>query len=96
MPTDSRTPAVPPKTINAFEFEARFPELLEEVRRCRRTLLITRRGRPIAQLSPFPRGRKIRGKKATRIERERKRTSSPLETSHNPEETRRPDQEKPS
>ena len=95
MPADSRTPAVPPKTINAFEFEARCPDLLEEVRRCRRTLLITRRGRPIAQLSPFPRGRKLRGKKAARIEREWKRTPDPLENSRSPEEIRRPDQEKP-
>ncbi len=94
MPTDSRPPAVPPKTINAFEFEARCPDLLEEVRRCRQTLLITRRGRPIAQLSPFPRGRKMRGKKSTRIEREWKRTSNPLETSRNPEDIRRPDREK--
>jgi antitoxin (DNA-binding transcriptional repressor) of toxin-antitoxin stability system len=94
MPADSRTPAVPPKTINVFELEARCPDLLEEVRRCRRTVLITRRGRPIAQLSPFPRGRKPRGKKAARVEREWKRTSNPLETSRNPLEMGRPDQEK--
>ena len=79
MPADSRTPAPPPKTINTFEFEARCPDLIEEVRRCRRTLLITRRGRPIAQLSPIPRGRKIRGKKAPRIERDWKRTSDPTD-----------------
>lgn len=66
MPSNTRRPSSPPKAISTFEFEARCPDIIEDVRRSRRTLLITRRGRPIAQLSPFPRGRKVRGKKALR------------------------------
>jgi antitoxin (DNA-binding transcriptional repressor) of toxin-antitoxin stability system len=66
MPTNTRAAASPPKAISTFEFEARCPDIIEEVRRSRRPLLITRGGRPIAQLSPFPRGRKVRGKKAPR------------------------------
>jgi prevent-host-death family protein len=52
----------PDKAVTAFELEARCADLVEEVRRSRRTLLITRRGRPVAQLSPVSRGRKMRGR----------------------------------
>ena len=68
MSTNTRSP-LPHRTISAFEFEARCPAIIEEVRRNRRAVLITRRGKPIAQLSPFPRGRKERGRKAVRRER---------------------------
>ena len=66
MPPDTRTPSSPVRAVSAFEFEARCTDLLEEVRRSRRTLLITRFGKPVAQLSPYPRGQKARGKKASR------------------------------
>jgi prevent-host-death family protein len=64
MASNTHTPVVPPKAVTAFEFEARCADLVEEVRRIRRPLLITRRGKPVAQLSPYPCGRKVRGKKA--------------------------------
>ena len=68
MSTNTRPPS-PDRTISAFELEARCPDIIEEVRRSRRAVLITRRGKPIAQLSPFPRGRKERGRKAPRLQR---------------------------
>jgi antitoxin (DNA-binding transcriptional repressor) of toxin-antitoxin stability system len=55
----------PPKTITSVEFECRCSELIELVRRARQPLLITRRGKPVAQLSPYLPG-KTRGKKAMR------------------------------
>lgn len=58
-----------PRAVSAFEFEARCADLVEEVRCGRRPLLITRHGKPVAQLSPFPCGRKIRRKKATHTPR---------------------------
>ena len=64
MASNTHTPVAPPKAVTAFEFEARCADLVEEVRRIRRPLLITRRGKPVAQLSPYPYGRKVRGKKA--------------------------------
>jgi len=69
MSANARTPTPPPKAISTFELEARCPDIIEEVRRTRRTLLITRAGRPVAQLSPFARGRKTRGKKAVHTQR---------------------------
>ena len=52
-----------PKTISAAEFSGRCKELIELVTRKRQPLLITRRGKAIAQISPFS-SRKMRGKKA--------------------------------
>ena len=39
------------RTIGAFEAKTRLSELLEQVRRGR-TIIITRRGRPVAELRP--------------------------------------------
>jgi prevent-host-death family protein len=59
---DQRSIMKPPKTISASEFEGRCTELIERVTRTRQPLLITRRGKPVAQVSPYaaskPRGRK--------------------------------------
>ena len=41
-------------TITATEFKARCLRLMEEVRRTRRPVLITKRGRVVAQLAPPP------------------------------------------
>ena len=55
----------PPKTISAAEFEGRCTELIERVTRTRQPLLITRRGKPVAQISPYA-ASKTRGRKAMR------------------------------
>jgi antitoxin (DNA-binding transcriptional repressor) of toxin-antitoxin stability system len=55
----------PPKTISATEFDGRCKELIELVTRTRQPLLITRRGKAVAQISPF-RSSKARGKNAMR------------------------------
>lgn len=41
-------------TVSATEFKARCLRLMEEVRRTRRPVLITKRGRVVAQLAPPP------------------------------------------
>ena len=69
MSANARTQTPPPQAISTFELEARCPDIIEEVRRTRRPLLITRAGRPVAQLSPLARGRKTRGKKAAHTRR---------------------------
>jgi prevent-host-death family protein len=69
MASNTHTPVAAPRAVSAFEFEARCADLVEEVRRIRRPLLITRRGKPVAQLSPYPCGRKVRGKKAIHVRR---------------------------
>ena len=43
------------RTIGAFEAKTRLSELLEQASRGR-TIVITRRGRPIAELRPAPEG----------------------------------------
>ena len=40
------------KTVSASEFKSRCLALLEEVRRTRRPLLVTRHGKPVAEISP--------------------------------------------
>ena len=55
----------PPKTISAAEFKGHCTELIELVTRTRQPLLITRRGKPVAQVSPYV-ASKTRGKKAMR------------------------------
>ena len=40
------------KTVSATEFKSRCLALLEEVRRTRRPLLVTRHGKPVAEISP--------------------------------------------
>jgi prevent-host-death family protein len=40
------------KTVSATEFKTRCLALLEEVRRTRRPLLVTRHGAPVAEISP--------------------------------------------
>lgn len=41
------------KSIPATEFKAHCLALLEEVRRTRRSLLVTRHGKPVAEISPY-------------------------------------------
>ncbi len=55
------------RTVTVVVFEGRCKDLLELVRRTRMPLLITRKGKPLAQISPYV-SRKARGKKAKRIE----------------------------
>lgn len=43
----------PRKTVAAAEFKARCLALLEEVRQSRQPLLVTRHGKPVAEISPF-------------------------------------------
>jgi len=43
-----------PKTIPAGDFKARCLALLDEVARTGRPLLVTKRGKPVAQLVPVP------------------------------------------
>ena len=59
---------MPNRTIGAFEAKTRLSELLEQVSRGR-TFLITRRGRPIAELRPVAtdRGRLTFGCDAGRV-----------------------------
>ena len=42
----------PEKLVTATQFKARCLSLLESVRRTRQPLLVTRRGKPIAKISP--------------------------------------------
>jgi prevent-host-death family protein len=44
--------ALPMKTVSATQFKAQCLALLEEVRRTRRPLLVTRHGEPVAEISP--------------------------------------------
>jgi prevent-host-death family protein len=41
------------KTVSASEFKIRCLALLEDVRRTRRPLLVTRHGKPVAAISPY-------------------------------------------
>ena len=41
------------RTLSASEFKARCLELLDEVARTREPLVITKRGRPVARLTPL-------------------------------------------
>jgi prevent-host-death family protein len=43
----------PIKTVPATEFKERCLALLEEVRQTRRSLLVTRHGKPVAEISPY-------------------------------------------
>ena len=42
-----------PKSIPATEFKAHCLALLEEVRQTRQSLLVTRHGKPVAEISPY-------------------------------------------
>jgi prevent-host-death family protein len=55
------------KSITVIEFEGRCRELVEQVRRTRQPLLITHKGKPLAQISPYT-SKKMRGMQAKRIE----------------------------
>ncbi len=45
------------KTVAATEFKAHCLAFLEQVRQTRQTLLVTRHGKPVAEISPYaPRG----------------------------------------
>jgi prevent-host-death family protein len=57
----------PLKSITVIEFKGRCSELIEQVRRTRQPLLITHKGKPLAQILPYT-SRKMRGKKAQRVE----------------------------
>ena len=65
----------PLKSITVIEFKGRCRELIEQVRRTRQPLLITHRGKPLAQILPYT-SKKMRGKKARRI-----KPSNPLKGS---------------
>jgi len=65
----------PLKSITVTEFEGRCRELVEQVRRTRDPLLITHRGKPLAQILPYT-SKKMRGKKARRV-----KPSNPLKGS---------------
>lgn len=41
------------KTVAATEFKAHCLALLEEVRQTRQSLVVTRHGRPVAEISPY-------------------------------------------
>ena len=41
------------KTVAATEFKAHCLALLEEVRQTRQSLLVTRHGRPVVEISPY-------------------------------------------
>jgi prevent-host-death family protein len=42
-----------PKTVAASEFKAHCLALLEEVRHTRQSLLVTRHGKPVAEIFPY-------------------------------------------
>jgi prevent-host-death family protein len=42
-----------PKTVAATEFKAHCLALLEKVRQTRQPLLVTRHGKPVAEISPY-------------------------------------------
>jgi prevent-host-death family protein len=42
-----------PRTVPATEFKAHCLALLEEVRQTRQSLLVTRHGKPVAEISPY-------------------------------------------
>ena len=42
------------KTISAAEFKARCLSLMDDVQRTRQTVVITKRGKPVAKLAPVP------------------------------------------
>jgi prevent-host-death family protein len=48
------------KTVSATEFKSRCLALLEEVRRTRRPLLVTRHGKPVAEIAPHAPARRGR------------------------------------
>jgi prevent-host-death family protein len=52
---------VMPTTIGAGEFKAKCLKLLDEVAETRETLVITKHGRPVAQVVPMPAEGKIVG-----------------------------------
>lgn len=41
------------RTVSASDFKAHCLALVEEVRRSRRSLIVTRHGKPVAQVSPY-------------------------------------------
>jgi prevent-host-death family protein len=45
------------KTIAAGEFKARCLSLMDDVQRTRETVVITKRGKPVARLVPVPAGK---------------------------------------
>jgi prevent-host-death family protein len=50
------------KSINASEFKARCLRVLDDVQATRTEVVITKRGKPVARLSPIGRGRRtLRG-----------------------------------
>ncbi|MFW6052120.1 MAG: type II toxin-antitoxin system Phd/YefM family antitoxin [Myxococcota bacterium] len=43
-----------PETVKASDFKARCLELMDRVARTGRSIVVTKRGKPVAQLSPLP------------------------------------------
>jgi prevent-host-death family protein len=54
MVSDHGRNAMKTNTVPAGEFKAKCLKLIDEVAEKRRTLVITKRGRPVAHLSPVP------------------------------------------
>jgi prevent-host-death family protein len=54
MVSDHGRIAMKANTVAAGEFKAKCLKLIAEVAETRRTLIITKRGRPVAHLSPVP------------------------------------------
>ena len=61
MVSDHGRITVKSTTIPAGEFKAKCLKLLDEVAEKRQTLVITKRGRPVAELSPIPKDGDIVG-----------------------------------
>ena len=49
------------KSVSASEFKSRCLALLEDVRRTRRPLLVTRHGKPVAEIAPHVPAKRRRG-----------------------------------
>ena len=57
-----------PSTIAAADFKARCLEIMDLVARTGRTIVVTKRGKPVAALSPVPQPRgRLRGSWSERI-----------------------------
>ena len=49
------------KSVSASEFKSRCLALIEDVRRTRRPLLVTRHGKPVAEIAPYAPAKRQRG-----------------------------------
>ena len=53
MDHNRQRPVKSPKSVPATQFKARCLALLEEVRETRQPILVTRHGRPVAEIRPY-------------------------------------------